>query len=167
MSIPQSPRGPGPVLSELLLIPRTSLISLSSVLNYSLVLLFSRGGPCWRSTQEWSCAVGYFSPFAAAAQERGGRRERRVTWLKWTVKVNIRQQKKNNVSPRDGCPRLWHILYIWSKITLKSTLLCLGSSTLIKALCNYFGQEGDLRLATQTALESLKRTDFYKVLSQT
>lgn len=55
---------PTPLLSTPLSFPHLppSLISPSSVLSYHAVLLSSRGGLCWRSSEELSCAVCFFSP---------------------------------------------------------------------------------------------------------
>lgn len=56
-----------------------SLISPSSVLNYPAILLFSRGGWCWRSAEELSCAVCFtpslLPPLTSAAQEKTNRGE--------------------------------------------------------------------------------------------
>lgn len=63
-----------------------SLISPSSVLNYPTVLLFSRGGLCWRSAEELSCAVCFFFfffsslhsfPQPRSKENKGGRSRRK------------------------------------------------------------------------------------------
>lgn len=76
---------PTPLLSTPLSSPHLppSLISPSSVLSYPAVLLFSRGGRCWRSSEELSCAVCFFSPSLPSLPQprrkgnKGGRSRRR------------------------------------------------------------------------------------------